>query len=67
MIPSAIQKIEMKLDRKLLEEERAVAFHHTTAQLLFVATRARRDIQTAVAFLTMRVKSPDEDDRGKLK
>ncbi len=23
-----------------LEEERAIAFHHTTAQLLFVATRA---------------------------
>ena len=27
-------------DRKLLDEERAVAFHHTTAQLLFMATRA---------------------------
>jgi hypothetical protein len=54
--------IRDKKDRKLLEEERAVAFHHTTAQLLFMATRARRDIQTAVAFLTTRVKSPDEDD-----
>jgi hypothetical protein len=54
-------------ERKLLDEERAVAFHHTTAQLLFMATRARRDIQTAVAFLTTRVKSPDEDDWGKLK
>ncbi len=30
-------------------------------------TRARRDIQMAVAFLITRVKSPDEDDRGKLK
>jgi hypothetical protein len=27
----------------------------------------RRDIQTAVAFLTIRVKKPDEDDWGKLK
>jgi hypothetical protein len=27
----------------------------------------RRDIQTAVAFLTTRVKKPDEDDWGKLK
>jgi hypothetical protein len=35
-----------------LEEERALAFHHTVAQLLFMATRAQRDIQTAVAFLT---------------
>jgi hypothetical protein len=32
-----------------------------------MATRARRDKQTAVAFLTTRVKNPDEDDWGKLK
>ena len=32
-----------------------------------MATRARRDIQTAVAFLTTRVKNPDEDDWGKLR
>jgi hypothetical protein len=32
-----------------------------------VSTRVRRDIQTAVAFLTTRVKKPDEDDWGKLK
>ena len=50
-----------------LEEERALAFHHTVAQLLIMATRTRRDIQTAVAFLTRRVKTPDEDDWGKLK
>ncbi len=37
------------------------------AQLLFMETRARRDIETAVAFLTTRVKTPDEDDWGKLK
>jgi hypothetical protein len=45
-----------------LSEEQALVFHHTVAQLLFMATRARQDIQTAVAFLTTRVKSPDEDD-----
>ena len=28
-----------------LEEERAPAFHHMVAQLLFMATRMRRDIQ----------------------
>ncbi len=50
-----------------LEEEQAIAFHHTTAQLLFMASRAQRDIQTAVAFLATRVKSLDEDDWGKLK
>jgi hypothetical protein len=32
-----------------------------------MATRVRRDIQMAVAFLTTRVKSPDKDDWGKLK
>ena len=54
-------------EARKLNEEQALAFHHTVAQLLFMATRARRDIQTAVAFLTTRVKSPDEDDWGKLK
>jgi hypothetical protein len=53
--------------KKWLEPERARDFHHTVAQLLFVSTRVRRDIQTAVAFLTTRVKKPDEDDWGKLK
>ncbi len=42
------------------------AFHHTVYQLLFAENRARRDIQTAVLFLTIRVKAPDEDDWGKL-
>ena len=54
-------------DAQKLPEEQAVAFHHSTAQLLFISSRCRRDIQTAVAFLTTRVKSPDEDDWGKLK
>jgi hypothetical protein len=54
-------------EAKALEEERLLAFHHTAAQLLFMATRARRDIQTVVAFLTTQVKTPDEDDWGKLK
>ena len=47
---------------KYLPEEKAIAFHHTTAQLLFLSSRARRDIQTDVSFLTTRVKKPDEDD-----
>ena len=41
-----------KKEAQVLEEERALAFHHTVAQLLFMATRARRDVQMAVAFLT---------------
>ena len=45
-----------------LNEELAEAFHHTVYQLLFAASRASRDIQTAVSFLTMRVKDPDKYD-----
>ncbi len=59
--------IRDKKEAKPLDEERALAFHHTVAQLLFMATRVRQDIQRAVAFLTTRVKSPDEDNWGKLK
>jgi hypothetical protein len=44
-----------------------IAFHHTTAQLLFMATRVGWDIQMVVAFQITRVKSPDKDDWGKLK
>jgi hypothetical protein len=54
-------------ERVLLEEARAIDFHHTVAQLLFACPRARKDIQTAVAFLTTRVRSRDEDDCLKLK
>jgi hypothetical protein len=50
-----------------LPEEQAIQFHRTTAQLLFLSTRARKDIQTAVSFLTTRVKNPDEDDWRKIK
>ena len=60
-------KIRDEEDAKYLPEEQAQQFHKTTAQLLFLQCRARRDIQVAVAFLTTRVKHPDEDDWGKLK
>jgi hypothetical protein len=52
---------------KMLPEEQAMAFHCTTTQLLFLSARACRDIQPATAFLTTRVRSPDEDDWGKVK
>ncbi len=56
-----------KSKTRVLEEERALAFHHMVAQLLFMCTRAQQDIQTAVPFLTTRVKSLDKDNWGKLK
>ena len=33
-------------------KDQPIAFHHCVAQLLFLAMRARREIHTAVAFLT---------------
>ena len=54
-------------EAKYLPEEKAIAFHHTTNKLLFLSSRERRDIQTAVSFLTTGVKKPDEDEWGNLK
>ena len=54
-------------ERKLLDKDHAIAFHYTVAHLLFASLRYRRGLQTAVAFLSTRVKEPDEDDWGKLK
>ncbi len=52
---------------KFLPETQAQVFHHTVAQLLFLCKQTQRDIQTAVSFLTTRVKRPDKDNWGKLK
>ncbi len=52
---------------KALPEEQVMAIHRAMAQLLFLSGRARQDIQPATAFLTTRVRSPDEDDWGKVK
>ena len=66
--PAAEYLFETREDSntRKLPEEQAVEFHHIIAQLLFISNQARWDIQTALAFLTTRVKGPDEDDWGKL-
>ncbi len=50
---------------KPLPKEQAKAFHHVTAQLLFLSARGRRDIQPATAFLMTRVRCPDKDGWGR--
>jgi len=55
-------QIRAEEERVKLDNQRAQCFHGTVAQLLFVTMQCRRDIQTAVVFLTTRVKDPDEDD-----
>ena len=42
-------------------------FHTFVAKGLFLCKRARPDIQTAIVFLTTRVKEPDSDDWKKLR
>jgi hypothetical protein len=53
-IPMADHLFEVweESEAKPLPEERAMAFHHTTAQLSFLSTRVRCNIQPTTAFLT---------------
>ena len=53
--------------RRPLGEKQAVTFHRIVTMLLFLVVRPRRDCRTAVAFLSTRVKEPDEDNWGKLR
>jgi hypothetical protein len=64
--PAAGHLFEVNENPQLLDENTANMFHHNVAKLLFLCKRARPDIQTAVAFLCTRVKSPDADDYKKL-
>jgi hypothetical protein len=64
--PASDYLFKVQEDRRKLSKELAEVFHHTVYQLLFVANRARRDIQTAVLFLTTWVKAPNQDNWGKL-
>ena len=64
--PAANHLFDINVDCDKLEKEDAEFFHHVVAQLLFLSKRGRPDLLTAVAFLTTRVKSPDEDDFKKL-
>ena len=50
-----------------LDEKRVMEFRYAVAKILFACPRARKDIQTAVSFLTTRVRIPDEENWDKLK
>ena len=51
---------------RLLTPDLSEEFHHLVAKTLFLSQQARPDLQTAVAFLTTRVKSPNNKDQKKL-
>eukprot|EP00957_Ditylum_brightwellii_P171293 13039681-Ditylum_brightwellii.AAC.1 len=65
--PAADHLFKVNKNAMPLDEEMARAFHTSTAKPLFLCKRARQDIQTPVAFLTTRVKNPDEYDWKKLR
>ena len=50
-----------------LDEGHDEAFHQAIIQLLVACVRTGRDIQLPIAFLSTRVRTPNEDDQGKLK
>jgi hypothetical protein len=64
--PAAEHLFTVNENPEYLNHDDSELFHHLTAKLLFLCKRARPDIQTAVAFLTTRVKRPDKDDYKKL-
>ena len=65
--PDNLFRVRPENEARYLTEEQAQQFNRTVAQLLFLSARARRDIQTDVAFLTTRVKKTYEDNWFKLR
>ena len=47
-------------------QKKAMVFHSIVAKFLYVAKRARIDLQPSIAFLCTRVKAPTEQDWGKM-
>ena len=64
--PAADHLFKVSKSAKKLSEKMKEIFHTTVAQALFLSLRSRIDIQLPVAFLTTRVKEPDNDDWHKL-
>ena len=64
--PAAEHLFKVNEEASSLTQDQATIFHNFVAKCLFLTKRARPDIATAVAFLTTRVKGPDQDDWKKL-
>jgi hypothetical protein len=54
-------------DCEKLSDEAAAAFHTIVAKALYITKRARPDINPAIAFLTMPVRSPNIEDWEKIR
>jgi hypothetical protein len=64
--PAANHLLTLNDDQIKVNEKKAQFFHTYVANTLFLCKRAIPDLQTAVGFLSIRVKSCDEDDYKKL-
>ena len=64
--PAANYLFQTNPDAKKLNNQTSELYQHLVAKLLYLCKRVRPDIMTAVAFLTTRVSSPDQDDYNKL-
>jgi hypothetical protein len=64
--PASNHLLTVNDDQIKVDEKKAQFFHTYVAKTLFLCKRARPDLQTAVAFMSMRVKSCDEDYYKKL-
>jgi hypothetical protein len=53
-------------DCEELSQDKAMIFHNLVAKTLYATKQARPDTCTAIAFLTTRVRNPDQDDWRKL-
>ena len=64
--PEANHLFEVDDNGIKLKPEQKDMFHEFVAKLLFLGKRARPDLQTAISFLSTRVREPDTEDYKKL-
>jgi hypothetical protein len=64
--PAADHLFQIKEGIELVNEITSKFLHITVAKLLFLCKRVRPDLQTAIAFLCMRVQQPTRHDYNKL-
>ena len=60
--PAISELFTVNLTHRKLDTPTSELFHHIVAKLLYIAKRARPDLQVAVAFLCKRVKCPNVGD-----
>jgi hypothetical protein len=65
--PTRSNLFEIDTESEPLDDEKSDKFHHIVSKLLYVSTRARLDIDLAIAFLCTRVSKSTKQDWEKLR